>query len=172
MNIVLVPIGDFDPEALQQLKGSLGTVFGCPLQVDKPVSLPDDAFDRSRCQYLSDSLLDLLRQCKKGSEHVLGVTEADIYTHGLNFLFGQADGINRVALISLSRLKDEGSAVPGGEKLLYERMLKEAVHELGHTLGLDHCGDAGCVMHFSNSLADTDVKGSYFCGRCRPKLIE
>jgi len=172
MNIVLVPLGDIDPGALQQLKGGLETVFGCPVQIDSTLSLPDDAFDRARSQYLSDNLLDLLRQHPHKSEHTLGVTGADIYTHGLNFLFGQADGVNRVALISLSRLKDEDGAVPEGDKLLYERMLKEAVHELGHTLGLDHCEDAGCVMHFSNSLADTDVKGGYFCGRCRPKLIE
>ncbi len=172
MNIVLVPIGNTDPNALQQLKGALGTVFGCSVQIDNPVSLPDDAFDRNRGQYLSDVLLNMLRQSKKGSEHLLGVTEADIFTLGLNFLFGQADATGRVALISLSRLKDKDSAVQGRDKILHDRMLKEAVHELGHTLGLDHCRDVKCVMHFSNSLDDTDTKGSYFCGRCRPKLIE
>jgi archaemetzincin len=46
------------------------------------------------------------------------------------------------------------------------RVLKEAVHEYGHTLGLGHCVDPGCVMHFSNTLADTDRKGDWFCPRC------
>jgi archaemetzincin len=172
MKIDLVPLGNIDPGALRQLKEGLENVFGCCVRIDRSISLPDETFDRARSQYFSNSLLELLRRHPHESEHVLGVTEADIYTHGLNFLFGQADGANRVALISLSRLKDEDSAGPGGEKLLHERMLKEAVHELGHTLGLDHCEDVKCVMHFSNSLADTDVKGVYFCSRCRPKLIE
>jgi archaemetzincin len=172
MNIDLVPLGDIDPGVIRQLKSGLETVIGCSARIDQPLPLPDASFDHARGQHLSDSLLDLLRQCRQGSEHVLGITEADIFTHGLNFLFGQADSANRVALISRNRLRDEESAMPDGEKLLYERSLKEAVHELGHTLGLGHCEDATCVMHFSNSLADTDIKGTYFCGRCRPKLIE
>ncbi|MDD5399539.1 MAG: archaemetzincin family Zn-dependent metalloprotease [Dehalococcoidia bacterium] len=171
MNIDLVPIGDIAPGILQKLKDGLEAVFGCPVRIDKPIEMPDDAFDRARDQYLSDILLDRLRQHRKKSEHLLGVTESDIFTHGLNFVFGQADSVNRVSLISLNQLRDE-QTLASGEKLLYERSLKEAVHELGHTLGLGHCEDVKCVMHFFNSLIDTDVKGRYFCSRCRPKLIE
>jgi len=50
------------------------------------------------------------------------------------------------------------------------RAVKEAVHELGHTFGLDHCSDPRCVMHFSNMLADTDRKGREFCPSCRARL--
>ncbi len=172
MKIDLLPIGDIDAGTLQQLKGGLEGVFGCPVRIDKSIAIPDNAFDRTRNQYLSDTLLDNLRQHKQKSEHLLGITEISIFTHGLNFVFGQADSANRVALISLNHLRDENSLLAGGEKLLVERSLKEAVHELGHTLGLGHCEDVKCVMHFSNSLIDTDVKGLYFCSRCRPKLIE
>ncbi len=52
------------------------------------------------------------------------------------------------------------------------RALKEAVHELGHTYYLSHCADAKCVMYFSNSLADTDIKGAGFCKRCQQRLGE
>jgi len=172
MNVDLLTIGDIDPCILQELKGGLEAVFGCPVNIIKPIPVPDRAFNRSRNQYLSDALLDQLRQQKQKSAHLLGVTAVDIYTDGLNFVFGQADAAARVALISLHHLRDEDCALPGGEQLLLERSLKEAVHELGHTLGLGHCEDTGCVMHFSNSLIDTDVKGRYFCSRCRPKLIE
>jgi archaemetzincin len=53
----------------------------------------------------------------------------------------------------------------------YDRAVKEIVHELGHTFGLGHCPNSKCVMHFSNSLADTDLKEAYFCNMCRPKII-
>jgi predicted Zn-dependent protease len=48
--------------------------------------------------------------------------------------------------------------------------LKECVHELGHTWGRRHCRDSRCVMRFSNSLLDTDAKGTAFCPRCRRRL--
>ena len=54
--------------------------------------------------------------------------------------------------------------------LFHERVIKEAVHELGHTYGLSHCPDATCVMHFSNSLPDTDFKGKAFCPVCQAAL--
>jgi archaemetzincin len=38
----------------------------------------------------------------------------------------------------------------------------EAVHELGHAFGLTHCEKSRCVMHFSNSLQDTDFKHYIF----------
>ncbi|WP_081825254.1 matrixin family metalloprotease [Persephonella sp. IF05-L8] len=50
------------------------------------------------------------------------------------------------------------------------RITKEAVHEIGHTLGLGHCPDPECVMHFSNSIVDTDRKSYFFCSVCYQKV--
>jgi DNA polymerase-4 len=93
------------------------------------------------------------------------VTEHDLYAGGLNFVFGLAECPGRAALISLYRLGQEA-----GEALFRERALKEALHELGHSLSLGHCPDSCCVMHFSNCLADTDRKGSEPCARCTRAL--
>jgi archaemetzincin len=98
---------------------------------------------------------------------VLGVIEADLYADGLSFVFGQAEMPGQWAIISLHRLR-EGSEGDHDERL-YVRALKEAVHEVGHTLGLGHCPDPSCVMHFSNTLADTDRKGTDPCAVCATK---
>jgi archaemetzincin len=132
------------------------------------VPLPQDAYDLRRNQYLANALLGLAARAAHAPAdpraRVLAVTEADLYAGDLNFVFGVAQSRGPAAVISLCRL-GFGADPP----LRRERALKEAVHELGHTLGLAHCPNAKCVMHFSNSLADTDHKGSSLCTACERK---
>jgi archaemetzincin len=124
-----------------------------------PVALPASAYDRARGQYRAERLLAAAREFD--GRRVLGVTARDIYAEGLNFAFGIADSPGRAAVISLFRLR-----IGADDLTSRGRAVKEAVHELGHTLGLRHCDDPRCVMHFSNSLVDTDRKASRLCERC------
>ena len=56
-------------------------------------------------------------------------------------------------------------------KLVFkDRIVKEAIHELGHAFGLIHCNNKRCVMHFSNSLHDTDFKNKRFALDCKHNL--
>ena len=43
-------------------------------------------------------------------------------------------------------------------------------HGAPHVLGLGHCENARCVMYFSNSLADTDLKSDVYGNRCAAQL--
>lgn len=167
--IVLIPIGEVEEATLQTLKRPLTEVFGQRMQIGDRMPLPGEGWNQSRGQYLAPSLLAFIPLPNSGNR-VLGVVDVDIFAPGLNFVFGQADIVEKRALISLQRLRQEFHGLPRDEDLFLERALKEAVHELGHTYGLGHCPDPTCVMHFSNSLRDTDVKGWNLCLACQGKV--
>ena len=173
MKIILKLIGDIDSDVLEELKERLKQTFGCPLETVHEDYRLEKAYDSRRKQYLATKILSRLKKSgvAKG-EKVLGIVDVDLYAPGLNFIFGQAEIAAGVAIISLSRLRQDYYGLPPDEALFLDRAVKEAVHELGHTFGLEHCSNEKCVMHFSNSLADTDLKQAAFCSRCRPKLIK
>lgn len=170
--IGLVPFDNVKEKVLLTLASSLEKIFNRQVKILKSMGIPPEAYNSRRGQYLSTSFLKVLLKInkKRDFEAILGITDVDLYVPQLNFVFGEADPWNRVAVISLVRLRQEHYGLPANEKLLLERGLKEAVHELGHVYGLGHCPDPRCVMHFSNSLADTDRKNHMFCPNCRRKL--
>jgi archaemetzincin len=101
---------------------------------------------------------------------ILAICDFDAYSNGLNFVFGQATFDGRASAIYLARLREEFYGLKKNNSLFQQRIVKEAVHELGHAFGLNHCNKSACVMHFSNSLRDTDIKENNFCDNCRTRL--
>jgi len=162
--IHIFPFGDVDEGVLKHLCVELPKRFSnMDVVVEKPLPIPVHAYVKQRGQYLSTEFLALLPH-KPGL--VLGVTEVDLFVPGLNFVFGEAFLGGKVGVISLRRLRPEFYGEQPNTQLFHLRALKEAVHELGHAIGLHHCPDPKCVMHFSNSIVDTDHKEPDFCEKC------
>jgi len=171
LKIILRPLSMIDSQTLEILKQSLGQSFNCPVEIKAQISSLDFAYDPGRKQYLSPRLLSTLRSFSmEPGDRCLGIVDVDLYSPGLNFVFGEADISAGVAVISVYRLRQERYGLPRDGGLFQDRVIKEAVHELGHTYYLGHCDDIKCVMHFSNSLADTDIKGASFCQKCQQRL--
>jgi archaemetzincin len=103
---------------------------------------------------------------------MLFILDVDAYSNGLNFVLGEAFHKGRLGAIYLPRLKQEFYRLKPDNELFYKRMVKESVHELGHVFGFGHCQNPRCVMHFSNTLSDTDNKGRSFCQSCRTRNFD
>ena len=166
---MITGIGSTAIPHLVRLKDYLSQVYvNIDFQV-YPVLLspPISAFDWNRMQYISDKLLEWLLQFKRkvSADLVLGIGSVDAYTPGLNFVFGQAVLGGGVALVFTPRLEHNAD-----EELFFERLVKESMHELGHSFGLGHCSLPDCVMSFSNSVADVDRKKAKYCANCARKL--
>ncbi|HWE16315.1 MAG TPA: hypothetical protein VG758_03925 [Hyphomicrobiaceae bacterium] len=148
--ITLLPVGNPDRRALGDLaRGLEGMGFDVELAGRR--ALPRGAFDARRGQFHADTLLGLALSVR--AMRVLAVTDVDLYAGDLNFVFGTAQPSGEACVISLFRLYLDADA-----ERFRGRALKEAMHELGHTFGLGHCPDPGCVMWFSNTLEETDRK--------------
>ena len=166
MRIELVSIGSIDTNVLEYLVCLLSERFNADVGVGSNIPIELFRADEMRKQYLSTSMLRALCDIQHFDKLLLGVADVDFYVPTLNFAFGEADPVNKVAVISLARLLPIFYGLQEDHRLFLERVGKEAVHELGHIFHLKHCTQRRCVMFFSNSLADTDLKEDKFCHEC------
>jgi archaemetzincin len=139
MGIALVTVGEVDQDIIKILKEDLNKIFGKQVWVGKETPTPHTAFNKKRNQYLSTMILNALMNEKEfmACEKVLGIVDLDLYVSELNFVFGEAS--QRVAVISLTRLRQEFYNLPQDQGSFHKRVFTEAVHELG-------LQTAGCVI--------------------------
>jgi archaemetzincin len=156
---------------LEFLAARLARAFRTPCRIRPEILDISRAWDSGRGQYFSTAILQLLEQTSQPGTRLLGVTGCDLFVPVLTFVFGEAQLAGNCATVSMARLGEEFYGLPPREELLRERLIKEAIHELGHTFGLQHCQDWECVMASSHGVERLDVKGADFCPRCRKAIF-
>lgn len=195
LQIVPIYCGDRSG-VIEPLGRRLEEIFHLRIEVHPPSFDPELAYDSLRGQYNSRVLLaQLLREPRRGGggggggghtedgdrgdapatgpapgERILGIANVDLFIPVLTFVYGEAQLDNRAAVASAYRLDNRLYGLPADPHLLFERLVKEAVHELGHTYGLLHCTDSRCVMASSTYVEEIDLRGERFCDRCLSDL--
>ncbi len=174
MDIIIQPSDKLDNDILNLLADSISKEFVNFKVTVNPLLIFDihDFISKRRNQLRSsDFLFCILKKLKPTKNiKILVICDIDAYSGDLNFVFGEAYREGRVAAIYLPRLRQEFYGLESNKLVFHKRIVKEAIHELGHTFGLFHCNNELCVMHFSNSLYDTDIKEKSFCSNCKNNL--
>ncbi len=171
MKVGILTIGEVDTCVTARIQENLTSILNKTnhILIADALQIPEKAFSRTRKQYRSDVILEMVQdysESRNDVNRVLGIVDVDLFVPRLNFVFGQAECPGKAALISLWRLRPEFYGRPSDMQTFSARATKEAVHELGHTLELRHCANPFCVMYFSNSIFETDRKQGLFCGKC------
>jgi len=171
--IDIVPVGEVPAAVKREASSVLRTVYESEVSLHETQPLPADAYDDGRGQYEAEAFIELASRVGEGAKNV-AVTAKDLYYRRRNYVFGLAylDGAGSV--VSTARLQttsDGGFADRSPEAVFADRVRKEIVHEVGHTLGLEHCDNERCVMHFSPTVREVDGKEQFLCGTCQPQVL-
>jgi archaemetzincin len=164
----LLPIGNIEDGLLKDLCPSIEEVLRVPCKVLPARLDPEFAFHGERQQYHSSEILGRMQSfLTPDSWRMLGIGAVDMYIPILTFVFGEAQMGGPCAVVSAHRLRQEFYGLPADRKLFRQRLIKEAVHEVGHTLHLTHCDDYRCAMASSHAVEWIDLKENALCPTCQ-----
>jgi archaemetzincin len=169
--ISIFPINSIDPAFLSRLALCLEERFLFTFEVEGTLRIPATTLNSVRKQLFLNTLLAKVAAATPHIEgYRLAVTDFDLYKTSHQFIFGDASEDGRTAVLSLHRLRAEFYGEEADANLLFQRTLKEAVHDLGHVMGLKHCYNARCAMYSPGSIYDSDNKLSHFCDTCEKRV--
>lgn len=167
--IVLVPC-QFEPKSLMpSLRKRLEELLQIPVHIENMYCQPELFFDAQRSQYNALQILQSLPEIE--SQKTLICTAVDLYIPIFTFVFGLARLNGCRGIISSHRLSPRYYGLPNDAEILLKRLIKEAVHELGHLAGLKHCRQFDCVMANSATADEVDIKSEFFCPECHSRFL-
>ena len=173
MHVDIVPVGEVDAVVKREASNALRSVYDSEVTVHDARPVTAGSYDSSRDQYRAEEFIDLAKRTGSGEKNI-AITPKDLFYHRRNYVFGLAYLGGNGSVISTYRLRtssDGGFSNRSAADIFADRVRKEVVHEVGHTLGLEHCNNKRCVMNFSPTVREVDVKEETLCGSCRRDVL-
>ena len=169
-SILISPIGELDSALIEAIAGEIERVFGYKTEIGPILQDLSFALDQNRQQYNSTLILDqLAAKIPANAVKVIAIAQVDLFIPILTHVYGEAQLGGAVCVVSTFRLNEGPSAVNILKKY-NDRIVKEAVHELGHTFNLRHCPEQTCIMHYCRNEEDVDRKSDQLCRYCKIML--
>jgi archaemetzincin len=170
-DIYIAPVNISNKEMVQKVIGELSKILSSKIHtVELKLDLKK-SYSIERNQYYSTQIIaDTVNHTNNLEGKVVIIVDFDLYIPVFTFIFGEAQLNGKHSIVSLCRLHEEFYTGQTNEVLLFERTIKEILHELGHNFGLLHCNNWDCVMHASSIIEEVDIKGISYCSECRKAL--
>ena len=170
-NIIPSPVyGQARGQISNRISREIYRIFGYKTETHSLLKDVEFVLDNDRLQYHSTPILEKLAQeSPSNAIKVLAIAEADLFIPILTHVYGEAQMGGKACVVSTQRLK-EGLSPAEKPEGFRRRLVKEAIHELGHTFRLRHCKDPSCIMHYCRSVKDVDKKSNDLCRYCRIML--
>ncbi len=166
-SIIISPIGSYEPEFLKEIAESIKQIYGLHTEVTAILKNINFAMNKDRNQYHSTLILEkLAERVSSHTSKVLAITDVDLFIPILTYVYGEAQLGGISCIISTFRLNMETQHA-ASNRVISSRIVKEAIHELGHTFKLRHCPEKTCIMHYCRSINDVDRKSEQMCRHCR-----
>jgi len=164
--IIISPIENIDAYNYQLLGQEIHRTFGFQTEIKSLLQNVNFAYDLKRDQYHSTAILKKLASTSPSQAiKVVAITNVDLFIPILTHVYGEAQLDGKACIVSIFRLQ-EGLSITNIEKEFENRIVKEVLHELGHTFNLRHCKDNTCIMHYCRSIKDVDRKSDQLCRYC------
>ncbi|MBW2296431.1 MAG: zinc metallopeptidase [Deltaproteobacteria bacterium] len=160
----LIIFDQVDEMAVSVIAANLQAVAGLNTGILPPIESPDYAYVPVRNQFDATRIIKQLAFFSDGAPFKLGIIAHDICSPILSFVYGESQLGGKAALVSLNRLFDNNP------ETFYQRAAKISLHEAGHLLGLGHCWESFCIMHFSSNLEALDSLPISFCTACEYEI--
>lgn len=169
--LLLLPVGKVDIALLENLRAAIPGMLDVNCEILPYVLDPTASYHPERQQYHSSEILQRMQSLVRPHDwRFLAIADVDLYIPILKYVFGEAQMGGPCALISTHRLRQEFYGLDRDDALLNRRLLKESVHELGHTLDLRHCQDYRCVMASSHAVEWIDLREATLCQSCKSQV--
>ena len=171
--VVILPIGKVNSSYIEAVSAAVTVAADVKVRVDPQRELPKAAWYAPRKRWRAEKILDAIdADPPEGAWKVLAITEAEISTTKDEYVDWGIVGLGNVGgltSITSTRIFKKHSKTNAD---LMRRVSDSAIHELGHTLGLDHCESTGCVMRDAKGKAITsaDTSTGKYCDLCHERV--
>lgn len=172
ITIIIQPFDLFPNTSTNLVAKELKKIFKGSVLINDPIQFPKNTLNKTKKRHRADSLIKYLSNKTKKGSVTIGLAIKDIsYTRknkdgvildddygimGLGYRPGKS------CIVSTSRIKGHNKK---------EKLFKVAIHELGHTQGLEHCSVRSCLMRDAEGK-DHLNELKEFCPKCKSVLIK